>query len=904
MEKARKWKRVIAILLTVTMIFQNGASVTASGDLHMVPETNVESEAAAQAAAESEAKAKAESEAAAQAAAESEAQAKAESEAAAKAAAESEAQAKAESEAAAKAESEAAAQAAAESEAQAKAESEAAAKAAAESEAKAKAESESQAAAESEAAKAESESQAKETETTKPEESETTAPTEKETEAPTEKETEKESETPAPAESEATKPAESETAPVTYKVTFEQNAALHGTISVDNAAVDVSAYYKEVEQNQAFRFTVTASEGYEVEFVRLDNVDLPKTENPNEYQIPNVTKDSQVVVSYKEVPQSEAEGSDTSEETAESESEPAESETAVQNLVTFTGENVTITANGTAVTDGTAMALDGKIVFTIVPAEGFAVTEVLVDGNIPARTTGNPNEYIIEGIQTDATVVSIATQAVETEVAETESEVVESETEVPETETEEVMPAQTFSQIAGDTAVTVNVPEGALPEGTTMSAVPVTADTVIAAVEDQIAADGKEIVDVVAVDITFYDKEGKEIQPEADVEVTFGNAALSAEAEEAVIYHIDETANAEVITEAVPEDTEVTFQAGNFSTYAKIGIVSTKDDISILNEETDEETEKAIYTVTVYRREGNSTTRISSTQYEEGDQYRIEVLSVPGYIVEPQDAEGNPILPVNGYVTGEVTGDIQIFMTLTADTVNYVVKHRLQNLDGITYADPEKGSEYYEVKQGLTDSETSVEIKEIPGFTPQAYIPTTIAGDGSTVVEIKYNRNQVSLSYDSDGGTYVNRQFALYGQEVTVSSQETRKDGYRFGGWYDENNQKVEIGSKLELTGNKTLTARWIGERVNYQIVYFQEQNDGSYKAVETKTGLSAIAGTEVTVTEGSENAPARKFPYYHFKGADTVTVAGDGSTSINVYYDLNVYTLQFTLKDGSQYSD
>ena len=84
MEKARKWKRVIAILLTVTMIFQNGASVTASGDLHMVPETNVESEAAAQAAAESEAKAKAESEAAAQAAAESEAQAKAESEAAAK----------------------------------------------------------------------------------------------------------------------------------------------------------------------------------------------------------------------------------------------------------------------------------------------------------------------------------------------------------------------------------------------------------------------------------------------------------------------------------------------------------------------------------------------------------------------------------------------------------------------------------------------------------------------------------------------------------------------------------------------------------------------------------------------------------------------------------------------------
>ena len=92
MEKARKWKRVIAIMLTVAMIFQNGASVTAAGDLNGVPETTAESNAQA----ESEAAAKAESEAAA----------KAESEAAAKA--ESEAAAKAESEAAAKAESEAA----------------------------------------------------------------------------------------------------------------------------------------------------------------------------------------------------------------------------------------------------------------------------------------------------------------------------------------------------------------------------------------------------------------------------------------------------------------------------------------------------------------------------------------------------------------------------------------------------------------------------------------------------------------------------------------------------------------------------------------------------------------------------------------------------------------------------
>ena len=586
MEKARKWKRVIAILLTVTMIFQNGASVTASGDLHMVPETNVESEAAAQAAAESEAKAKAESEAAAQAAAESEAQAKAESEAAAKAAAESEAQAKAESEAAAKAESEAAAQVAAESEAQAKAESEAAAKAAAESEAKAKAESESQAAAESEAAKAESESQAKETETTKPEESETAAPTEKETEAPTEKETEKESETPAPAESEATKPAESETAPVTYKVTFEQNAALHGTILVDNAAVDVSAYYKEVEQNQAFRFTVTASEGYEVEFVRLDNVDLPKTENPNEYQIPNVTKDSQVVVSYKEVPQSEAEGSDTSEETAESESEPAESETAVQNLVTFTGENVTITANGTAVTDGTAMALDGKIVFTIVPAEGFAVTEVLVDGSIPARTTGNPNEYIIEGIQTDETVVSIATETVETEAVEsetveteTETEPVETETEVEtesetetevETETETEAQEITESKEANGTIVTVVYSSAAFDEPVELQVTELSRTETIIPAEESVSGQEEKQYDV-AYDVSFINQEGQEVEPKEGypVSVSMDYTFVEEEVTEMEVVHIPDNGAEEVVVDQPQgSSAEVNFTLDSFSKVA------------------------------------------------------------------------------------------------------------------------------------------------------------------------------------------------------------------------------------------------------------------------------------------------------------------------------------------------
>ena len=174
----------------------------------------------------------------------------------------------------------------------------------------------------------------------------------------------------------------------------------------------------------------------------------------------------------------------------------------------------------------------------------------------------------------------------------------EMETEA-ETETEVLMPAQEFTQTAGSTVVTVSAPEGAFPEGTTMEAVPVSAETVIAAVEDQVAAEGKEIVDVVAVDITFYDKDGNEIQPAVNVEVSFGNVPVSEEAEEAAIYHIDEASNAEVVAEVAPEDAEATFQAESFSVYAIVKTQSQENQITTFGMTSPDDEEIATYTFVV-----------------------------------------------------------------------------------------------------------------------------------------------------------------------------------------------------------------------------------------------------------------------------------------------------------------
>ena len=70
----------------------------------------------------------------------------------------------------------------------------------------------------------------------------------------------------------------------------------------------------------------------------------------------------------------------------ETESNAPESN-AVENTVAFqSAEGASVNVDGADVTNGTAMAKDGKIVFTVTPAEGYEVTSILVDGTIPART--------------------------------------------------------------------------------------------------------------------------------------------------------------------------------------------------------------------------------------------------------------------------------------------------------------------------------------------------------------------------------------------------------------------------------------------------------------------------------------------------------------------------------------
>lgn len=155
-------------------------------------------------------------------------------------------------------------------------------------------------------------------------------------------------------------------------------------------------------------------------------------------------------------------------------------------------------------------------------------------------------------------------------------------------------------------------------------------------------------------------------------------------------------------------------------------------------------------------------------------------------------------------------------------------------------------------------------------------------------MEIYYDRNYYLLSLDLAGGWGADPIYARYGAVIGLSSP--TKPGYTFAGWNPDAPANMPAG-------NQTLKANWTASNVEYRVQYWQENaNDSGYSYVESQT-VTAKAGTVVSGDTYKNSKSYTGFTYHH---ADTdVTVAGDGSTVVNVYFNRNLYTVTF--KNGQQ---
>ena len=244
-------------------------------------------------------------------------------------------------------------------------------------------------------------------------------------------------------------------------------------------------------------------------------------------------------------------------------------------------------------------------------------------------------------------------------------------------------------------------------------------------------------------------------------------------------------------------------------------------------------------------------------------------------------------------VGGEnIQADQNFTVKYTPAVVKFSVKHLLQNVSNDEYTqdgDPE-------IRNGNTGDAVGETLeKQYPGFYSLKYDATVkIAGDESTVVEVKYDRYYYLINFNLDGGYGVEPIYARYGAPVNVGNPQ--KPGYTFTGW------SGEIPKTMPVIENPlSFTANWEKGTAGFTVVFWYENaNDVGYSVAGTFTPADVAPGTQKSSgdyqNQSFEGRDDKHFTYNADK-AETVTVNGDGSTVLNVYYTRNTYTLTF--KEG-----
>lgn len=231
-----------------------------------------------------------------------------------------------------------------------------------------------------------------------------------------------------------------------------------------------------------------------------------------------------------------------------------------------------------------------------------------------------------------------------------------------------------------------------------------------------------------------------------------------------------------------------------------------------------------------------------------------------------------------------ISADITVNVVYQPTNVNYTVIHYQQGVDNDNYTQVAQ-----ETKTGKTNSTVPEVANKYDGFYALLYEKPAIAADGSTVVEVYYDRYYYLMNFDLDGGYGVEPIYARYGAPISVG--EPTKAGYTFQGW------GATIPSTMPAE-SKTYKANWTAGEVSFTVAFWYENADDNGYTVVGSAGINNVApGTSVssgTYKDTAFTGRDDKHFTYNADKAETATVAGDGSTVLNVYFTRNTYTLTF----------
>ena len=209
-----------------------------------------------------------------------------------------------------------------------------------------------------------------------------------------------------------------------------------------------------------------------------------------------------------------------------------------------------------------------------------------------------------------------------------------------------------------------------------------------------------------------------------------------------------------------------------------------------------------------------------------------------------------PTLSKTGYTfagwstnaTSMPDADLTITASWTPKTnTAYAVEHYWQNINDDSYTKHETVN-----MTGTTDAATEAVAKNYTGFeAAQPFVQGTVAPDGSTVVNIYYNRKTYTIAWvDGDGNTEETDQKVKYGAMPSYDGETPTKTAtaqytYSFSGWSP---------AISEVTGDATYTATYTHSARAYSVTLNTNEGTINEGDVDSYTyGVGATLPTDVT---------------------------------------------------------
>lgn len=286
--------------------------------------------------------------------------------------------------------------------------------------------------------------------------------------------------------------------------------------------------------------------------------------------------------------------------------------------------------------------------------------------------------------------------------------------------------------------------------------------------------------------------------------------------------------------------------------------------------------------------------------------------TLPGYSFDGWYLDKDCTNPAN---FSEITTSTTVYAGWEAANTTYTVIHWQENADdnGYSYAESDKD------QPGASGAQTAARAKSYLGFTAQAIEQKTIAGDGSTIVNVYYKRNVYQVNfYSKHEHTYDSRKwnggftYIYYGGCYPKDGSRTPNCGKREGEWYSEYTITAKYGENISKKwpggvwsispGGSTFQANidvmplegdefFQTDQGNANAYYYLEDLNGNYVLDHTDTGASSGA----TVTK-EDRYPITGFTCNENKSAKN----RDSYDGAKFYYDRNSYYIVY-ISNGAE---